>query len=44
MKIKFKLSIMMIAIVLVIAGGIAVIELVRASNIAPCTLTRRWKR
>jgi len=33
MKIKVKLSIMMIAIVLVIAGGLAVIELVRASNI-----------
>jgi len=34
MKIKFKLSIMMVAIVLVVAGGIAVIELVQASNIA----------
>jgi len=34
MKIKIKLSIMMIAIVLVVAGGIAVIELVQASNIA----------
>jgi len=33
MKIKFKLSIMMIAIVLVVAGGLAVIELVRASSI-----------
>jgi len=33
MKIKIKLSIMMIAIVMVIAGGLAVIELVRASNI-----------
>jgi len=33
MKIKIKLSIMMIAIVLVIAGGLAIIELVRASNI-----------
>ncbi|WP_461248389.1 PDC sensor domain-containing protein, partial [Treponema sp. R6D11] len=33
MKIKIKLSIMMIAIVLVVAGGLAVIELVRASNI-----------
>jgi len=34
MKIKIKLSIMMIAIVLVIAGGIAIIELIQASNIA----------
>ena len=34
MKIKIKLSIMMIAIVLVVAGGIAIIELDRASNIA----------
>ena len=34
MKIKIKLSIMMIAIVLVVAGGIAVIELQRASSIA----------
>jgi len=33
MKIKIKLSIMMIAIVLVIAGGLAIIELVRASSI-----------
>ncbi|MDR2941228.1 MAG: methyl-accepting chemotaxis protein [Treponema sp.] len=34
MKIKFKLSIIMIAIVLVIGGSIAVIELVTASGIA----------
>jgi len=34
MKIKFKLSIMMIAIVLIIAGGIAVIELNQATTIA----------
>jgi len=34
MKIKIKLSIMMIAIVLVVGGGIAVIELIQASNIA----------
>ncbi|MDR2923005.1 MAG: methyl-accepting chemotaxis protein [Treponema sp.] len=34
MKIKIKLSIMMIAIVVIIAGGIAVIELQRASGIA----------
>ena len=34
MKIKIKLSIMMIAIVAVIAGGIAVIELSRATDIA----------
>jgi len=33
MKIKFKLSIMMIAVVLVVAGGLAVIQLVRASGI-----------
>ncbi|MDR2576378.1 MAG: methyl-accepting chemotaxis protein [Treponema sp.] len=33
MKIKFKLSIMMIAIVLVVAGGLAIIQLVRASSI-----------
>jgi len=33
MKIKIKLSIMMIAIVAVIAGGIAIIELVQASGI-----------
>ncbi|GBU27397.1 methyl-accepting chemotaxis protein [Treponema sp. R8-4-B8] len=33
MKIKIKLSIMMIAIVLVVAGGIAIIELVKSSNI-----------
>jgi Methyl-accepting chemotaxis protein len=33
MKIKIKLSIMMIAIVLVVAGGLAIIELVRASAI-----------
>jgi len=34
MKIKFKLSIMMIAIVVAIAGGIAVIQLQRASGMA----------
>ena len=34
MKIKIKLSIMMIAIVAIVAGGIAVIELQRASSIA----------
>ena len=34
MKIKIKLSIMMIAIVLIVAGGIAIIELQRASSIA----------
>jgi len=34
MKIKIKLSIMMIAIVLVIAGGIAIIQLNQASTIA----------
>ena len=34
MKIKIKLSIMMIAIVAVVAGSIAVIQLVRASDIA----------
>jgi len=34
MKIKIKLSIMMIAIVVVVAGGIAVIELNKASDIA----------
>jgi methyl-accepting chemotaxis protein len=34
MKIKFKLSIMMIAIVVVVAGGIAVIELQQASGIS----------
>jgi len=33
MKIKIKLSIMMIAIVLVVAGGIAIIELVKSSDI-----------
>ena len=33
MKIKIKLSIMMIAIVAVVAGGIAIIELVKSSNI-----------
>jgi len=33
MKLKIKLSIMLIAIVMVIAGGIAVVELVRASSI-----------
>jgi len=33
MKIKIKLSIMMIAIVLVVAGGIAIIELVKSSSI-----------
>jgi methyl-accepting chemotaxis protein len=34
MKIKFKLSIMMIAIVVVVAGGLAVIQLQQASTIA----------
>jgi len=34
MKIKFKLSIMMIAIVLVVGGGIAVLELRQASSIS----------
>jgi methyl-accepting chemotaxis protein len=34
MKIKIKLSIMMIAIVLIVAGGIAVIELIKASDIS----------
>jgi len=34
MKIKFKLCIMMIAIVLVVAGGLAIIELMQASDIA----------
>jgi len=34
MKIKIKLSIMMIAIVAIVAGGIAIIELQRASSIA----------
>ena len=34
MKLKFKLSIMMIAIVIVIAGGLAVIQLQRASSMA----------
>jgi len=33
MKIKIKLSIMMIAIVVIVAGGIAIIELVQASSI-----------
>jgi len=33
MKIKIKLSIMMIAIVAIVAGGIAIIELVQASSI-----------
>jgi len=33
MKIKYKLSVMMIAIVLVVAGGIAIIELAQASSI-----------
>jgi hypothetical protein len=33
LKIKIKLSIMMVAIVLIVAGGIAIIELVQASNI-----------
>ena len=33
MKIKFKLSIMMIAIVLAVAGGLTIIQLVRASSI-----------
>jgi len=34
MKIKIKLSIMMIAIVLAVSGGLAIIELVQASGIA----------
>jgi len=34
MKIKFKLSIMMISIVVVVAGGIAVLELQQASSIS----------
>jgi methyl-accepting chemotaxis protein len=34
MKIKVKLSIMMIAIVAIVAGGIAIIELVKSSDIA----------
>jgi methyl-accepting chemotaxis protein len=34
MKIKFKLSIMMIAVVVAVAGGIAVIELQQASGIS----------
>jgi len=34
MKIKFKLSILMVAIVVAVAGSIAVIELMRASDIA----------
>jgi len=34
MKIKFKLSVMMVAIVLVVAGGIAVLELQQASDIS----------
>jgi methyl-accepting chemotaxis protein len=34
MKIKIKLSLMMIAIVAIVAGSVAVIELVRSSNIA----------
>jgi methyl-accepting chemotaxis protein len=33
MKIKIKLSIMMIAIVVIVAGGLAIIELVKSSNI-----------
>ena len=33
MKIKIKLSIMMIAIVAIVAGGIAIIELVKSSDI-----------
>ncbi|WP_461256247.1 hypothetical protein [Treponema sp. R80B11-R83G3] len=33
MKIKVKLSIMMIAIVAIVAGGIAIIELVKSSEI-----------
>jgi len=33
MKIKIKLSIMMIAIVVIVAGGIAIIELAKSSNI-----------
>ena len=34
MKIKVKLSIMMIAIVLVVAGGLAIIQLEKSSSIA----------
>jgi methyl-accepting chemotaxis protein len=34
MKIKFKLSVMMIAIVVIVAGGLAVIQLQQASTIA----------
>ena len=34
MKIKVKLSILMIGIVLVVAGGVAIIELQQASSIA----------
>jgi phosphoribosyl-AMP cyclohydrolase len=33
MKIKIKLSLMMIVIVAIVAGGVAVIELVKSSNI-----------
>jgi methyl-accepting chemotaxis protein len=34
MKIKFKLCVMMVAIILVVSGGLAIIELVQASGIA----------
>jgi methyl-accepting chemotaxis protein len=34
MKIKFKLCIMMVAIILVVSGGLAIIELMQASSIA----------
>ena len=34
MKIKIKLTVMMIAIVLAVSGGLAIIELIKASNIA----------
>jgi hypothetical protein len=34
MKIKIKLSLMMVAIVVAVAGSIAVIELLQASGIA----------
>jgi len=41
MKIKIKLSIMMIAIVLVIAGGLAIIQLNRASSIVMDLATQK---
>ena len=43
MKIKIKLSIMMIAIVAIIAGGIAIIELQRASGIALALAKQKTK-